>query len=528
MSVKIFLGVPVYTMDDQFSVQEALVVVGDRVRFIGNAAEAIGKYPEAEKIELAGGCIVPGFIDAHLHLQNFSLLFNELDLYDEHGVDGILERIREASADKKREEWITGGGADMALLNSLSRDDVDEACRDNPLVVYSRGMYCMLLNSAALAACHIDATRKNPIHGSIERDGTGRATGLLRGRACELVARYFPERDTVYKRAAMERGIDKLVAAGVTTFCDCSLHRSDYTMRALLECFHRGGLKARSVIMFSDRTAVRLGTIGLQSLFGNEKIRIGGCELILDGTLATMTAQMSRPYEGMASSGMLLMEEQELHRILIRCYTDNIWTGVHANGDRAVEIALHVYESIEQKVSIPGLPKRIEHAQSLKDEDIGAISRNGVIPVMCPEHIPIDREYALTYLGPLARQQHRLGSLVETGATVAIGSDAPVGSVNPLHGLYAAVERKDMREGPELRFFPRERIGLRDAMMAYTRGSAAAMGLQSELGSLETGKYADLVVLSEDILGHDAGSLPDTSVVMTVVGGETVYQGKND
>ena len=528
MSVKAFLGVPVYTMDGQQGVQEALVVVGDRVGFLGSTADALRRFPEAERIELTKGCILPGFIDAHLHLQDFSLLFDDLDLYAEKLREGLLERVRGASSEKDRDAWITGGGADLSLLNGLSRDDLDEVCPNNPLVVYSRGMHSMLVNSSTLAACHIDSSRQNPLRGTIERDASGRPTGILRGRATELVARHIPEQKTKSIQAAMEKGIDKLVASGVTTFCDCSLHKTDLIMRTLMKFYHKQKLKARGVLMFSDRAAARLGSMGIQSLFGNEKVKIGGCKVILDGSLSTMTAYMGRPYGGMDSTGMLLMEEQELYQILKRSYADYIWAGVHANGDRAVEIALRVYGRLGQEVGIPKLLKRIEHAQSLKDEDIERVPQTGVIPVVCPVHIPIDRDYALSYLGPDARLQHRLGSLLTAGATLAIGSDAPVGSINPMHGIYAAVERKDFNEGPELRFFPRERIQLRDALLAYTRGSAAALGLEKELGSLELGKYADLVVLSKDILGHEAEALADINVTLTVVGGDTVYEGEND
>ena len=528
MTVKAFLGVPVYTIDGAFSVHEALVVVGDRVGFVGSAADAAAAYPNAEKVELQGGCIVPGFIDAHVHLQDFSLLFNELDLYTENQSDGILESIAAVSTDRDRDAWVVGGGADPALFNEFSRDDIDEACPDNPLVVYSRGMHSMLVNSATLRICHIDASSQNPLRGTIERDSSGNPTGILRGRACELVVRHIPEQNTSSIRNAVARGIDKLVSMGVTTFCDCSLHKADANMRTLMKFFHKNKLKTRAVQMYSDRAAVRLGALGIQSLFGNEMIMFGGCEIILDGTLSTKTAYMSNPYAGVSNNGMLLMEEQELHQILRRSYGDYIWAGVHANGDRAAEIALRVFDRLEHEVGIPKLLKRLEHAQSLKDEEIDAISRFGVVPVMCPGHIPLDRELALSYLGTHARLQHRLGSLINSGATLAFGSNAPTGSINPIHGIYAAVERRDVNEGPELRFYPRERIQLRDALIAYTRGSAASMGLDTCLGSLELGKYADLVVLSHDILGGDVGDLDHVSVLMTVVGGDTVYEGKKN
>jgi len=236
-----------------------------------------------------------------------------------------------------------------------------------------------------------------------------------------------------------------------------------------------------------------------------------------------MTAAMSRPYVGKGTTGMLLMEENELYQILKRSYNDHLWAGVHAIGDRAVEIALRGFQKIGKEIDVPKLPKRIEHAQTLNDEDVGKFADTGIIPVVNPAHIPFDRMHALAYLGSRARLEHRLGSLLEAGATLAMGSDAPVGPVNPLYGLYAAVERKDFEEGPEFRFFPRECIELGDALYAYTMGSAAAVGMEHELGSLEKGKYADIVVLSHDVFKTEIGILRDIKVQMTIVGGEIVY-----
>jgi predicted amidohydrolase YtcJ len=528
MAVKAFLGVPIYTMDTQFSVHEALVVEGDRVRFLGSTQEALRKFPEAERIEFEEGCILPGFIDAHLHLRDFALLVAGLDLYSENLREGLLEQIRGVASGKSKDEWITGGGAGLSILNDLNRDDLDAVCPDNPLVIYSRGMHSMLVNSAALSACHIDSSQQDPLGGTMERDSSGRLNGMLRGRAVELIGRHIPEQETKSVQAAIERGIDKLVAKGVTTFCDCSVYNADLLMRTLTRLHYQQRLKARGVLMFSDRAAARLGSMGIQSLFGNAKVKIGGCKVILDGSFSSMTAYMSRPYVGVTNTGMLLMEEQELHHILKRSYADYIWAGVHAIGDRAVEIALRVYGKLAKEVGIPKLLKRIEHAQSLKDEDIEKFSETGVIPVVNPVHIPIDRGKALSCLGSNARLQYRLGSLSAAGASLAIGSDAPVGSINPFHGIYAAVERKDFNEGPELRFFPNERIQLRDALLAYTRGSAAALGLEKELGSLEPGKYADLIVLSQDVLSQDDEALATIEVKLTLVGGETVYEGEND
>ncbi len=526
--MKAFFGVPVYTMDENQSVQETLVVEGDRVRFVGRRDEAIRSYPNAEPVELANGCIFPGFIDAHLHLREFSLLFRDVDLSAIRRRDEFLDRVRDAASGKTEGDWMIGGGANPSIIRGMSKSDLDSICPEIPLVIYSWDMHTILVNSATLTECHIDTSRQDPLGGRIDRDTSGKPIGILRERAVELVKRHMPEEKTKTVQSAIAQGIDKLVARGVTTFCDCSVYNTDLLMHTLMRLYSQEKLKVRAVLMFGDRYAVRLGSMGMQSLFGNEKVKIGGCKLILDGSLSSRSAFMRRPYIGGESSGMLLMEESELHQILKRSYADYLWTGVHAIGNRAVEIALRVYEKLGKEVGIPKLLKRIEHAQSINDEDIEKFSSVGVIPVVNPVHIPYDRKSALAYLGPDARLQHRLGSLVATGATLAIGSDAPVGSINPFHGIYAAVERKDFDEGPELRFFPKERIGLRDALAAYTRGSAAALGLESGIGSLEPGKYADFVVLSHDILNMDVETLGNVKVRLTYVGGEIVYEGEND
>jgi len=523
MATMILTGVPIYTMDGQQSVCEALVIEDERIRYTGDSAEAKKRYPDAEAVVIEKGCILPGFIDAHMHLRDFALLFRDLDLSSVRLKDELLERVQMTVADREKDKWITGGGASFRLLESVHREDLDAVTPHNPLVLYSRDMHSMLVNTAVLAHCHIDDSRQDPMGGKIERDTSDRPSGILRERAIDLVKRHIPEEQTVAVQSAIGQGVEKLLSCGVTTLCDCSIYAPDLLMHTLMKRYHQGKLLCRAVVMYDDRLSVRLGSMGIQSLFGNNKVKVGGCKLILDGSLSSMTAAMSRPYVGKGTTGMLLMEENELYQILKRSYNDHLWAGVHAIGDRAVEIALRVFQKIGKEIDVPKLPKRIEHAQTLNDEDVGKFADTGIIPVVNPAHIPFDRMHALAYLGSRARLEHRIGSLLEAGATLAMGSDAPVGPVNPLYGLYAAVERKDFEEGPEFRFFPRECIELGDALYAYTMGSAAAVGMEHELGSLEKGKYADIVVLSHDVFKTEIGILRDIKVQMTIVGGEIVY-----
>jgi predicted amidohydrolase YtcJ len=532
MAPTILSGVPVYTMDGPGSVHESLVMDDGVIKFVGSFDEARRRFPEAGSIVIDRGCVLPGFIDAHMHLREFSLLFRDLDLTSLTQPDELLEAVGEAARERDKDLWITGGGAGFSLIRSMTRYDLDAVSPDNPLLIYSRDMHSLLVNSRVLEWCHIDASRNDPLGGRIERDDSGAPTGLLRERAIDLVKRHMPEITGGELGSAIGRGVGRLLEQGITTFCDCSIYGTAPLMGELLSMYQRERLHARAVLMYDDRQAVRLESMGFQSLFGNERVRIGGCKVILDGSLSSMTAYMRDPYTGRQDAGMLLMEEDELHRILRRSYSRYIWVAVHAIGDGAVDIALRSFEKIMKDVRMPKLLRRIEHAQTLRDEDIERFAELDVIPVLNPAHIPFDRENALAFLGPNAHLEHRAGSLLAAGARLAFGSDAPAGPVNPLHGIYAAVERKDVTEGPEFRFFPRERIGLADAVHAYTMGSSAALGLERRLGSLEPGKRADLVVLSRDIFEPNSDALEDARVVMTVVDGEVVFdakrQGEND
>ncbi len=524
MGIRIFHGVPVYTMDQVRSVQEAVVVDGSRIVFAGEKTDAFKRYAGAERFELAHGCLMPGFIDTHLHLKDFSLLFTDLDITSLHTREEILSRIKDAVSGKKENEWVVGGGAAAAIIDGMTKDELDAVSPVNPLILHGRDLHSVLVNSAALRESGIDALRPNPLGGTIGKDKNGKLTGVLRERAVELVRRAKPEETAENVVSAVEKGMQRLLAHGITGFCDCSIHEPEPMLRTLMKVWRGGRLKLRAVGMFSDRDAYRLGMMGVQSGFGNAYLKMGGCKLIIDGSLSSRTAFMNRPYSGGESCGILLMNEQELYESLKRSCSSYLWTAVHAIGDRANEVALNSFERIGKDKGIPKLLRRIEHAQTLRDEDVGRFALLDVIAVVNPVHIPFDRENAIKYLGADARLLHRLGSLLESGAKLSIASDAPAGAVNPFSGIYAAVERKDFDDGPELRFFPREKLSLEDAVYACTMGGAKAVGLENELGSIEVGKCADFIHLSRDVFHEGTGSLKDVEVLHTWIGGEVVYE----
>jgi len=527
MKIQVLSGAPIYTMDASGETAGAVVIADGRIeRVAEHRDEALSLYPGAELIEVSGGCILPGFVDAHLHLKKFSLLFRDIDLSDFRSEEELLGSLEKTASKKKAHEWLVAGGLENALLERLSARQLDAASRSVPVLLYSRDLHSALVNSSALARAGIDESRGDPYAGKIERAGDGFLSGILRERAVELVSRVVPEEKPRKVEAFLERGIKKLVSAGITTFCDCSTGTGETVFRNLARIWKKGRLKARAVIMMGERDARVLEELGLPSAFGNSRLMIGGLKVMLDGSLSSLTAYMSKPYRGSESLGMLLVTEEELQSLLRGACGSYLWGAVHCIGDRANEIALNVFEKLARDRSVPKLLRRIEHAQSLKDADIQRMSRLGVIAVVNPAHIPMDRERAIKLLGAEAGLLHRLGSLKEAGAVLAFSSDAPVAPVNPFYGLYCAVERRSFGEGPELRFYPKEKIALEDAVRAYTTGGAHACGLGGKVGSIEPGKYADLIHVSKDIFAEGTEALEQTEVLKTIIEGEIIFDKK--
>lgn len=526
MIARIFFGVPVYTMDETRSKKEAVVSVNGRIDYVGELKTAAQLYPYAEQIKYDKGCILPGFIDAHLHLKEFSMLYRDIDFSLVGSREEILEILKETVSGYKEEEWVAAGGCSSAQLEQLTAKEIDSVSPQNPVIIYSLDLGTALVNSKAMESAGIDKHRSEPLRGRIETDSYNIPTGVLRGRAIDLVRKKVPDVGTRKTESALENGIEKLYAHGITAFCDCSQDVLSLSLKNLLRIYMTKDLRSKALLLLGELEAQNLGRFGIPSGFGNRYIRFGGLKVILDGSLMTLTGYMSEPYRSSDSYGILLIEEEELLSILKQAYTHNIWASVQATGDRANTIALDCFEKLSKEKKVPRLLKRIECAQSLQDDDMERFAEIGVAAVGSPVRIPMDRQMAITHLGTNARLMYRYGGLVRSGAVFGIGSDAPMGSIDPFHAIYCAVERKDYDDGPEARFYPKERLPMKDAVYAYTMGSAAVCGMDSEIGSIETGKSADMVHVSRDIFTIETDSLREMETLHTVVEGDVVWEKK--
>ena len=527
MDIKIFTGVPIYTLDKENSVVEAVVVLNGKIVFTGNLDEALGKYSYSEQIKLEKGILMPGFIDPHINLGEFANIFRDLDLSEVKSKEELTETIRSYVKNKKEKKWIVGGGVRSNLIDTITRKDLDEASPFNPVLLYSWDFQTAIANTKALEVSGIDDNYQNPMGGVIEKDGSGEITGVLRDRAINVVAQFIDKIDSRKNIKSIESGINKLLSIGITTFCDFSagsiIDKSMY-IRRIMQISKNNRLKSRMIFMVDDKDAEFLNKVGFISQFGSDFLLIGGVKLIIDGTLSDMTAYMKKPYIKSRSNGVLLYSESELNKLVRSLYKNYLWTSIQAVGDAANDIALNVYKKLNRETSIPALLKRIDYAESLSDESIETFVENNVVPVMMPSHIPYLRKKAIDLLSVNARSLFRVGSLIRAGARVAFASDAPVVFPNPLYSIYCAIERKDYDDGPELRFYPKEHVDILDAIKAVTINAAYACGMEDKVGSIEVGKKADIIQLSKDIFNCDTDEIKNVKIVNTFVNGENVSE----
>jgi hypothetical protein len=377
-------------------------------------------------------------------------------------------------------------------------------------------------NSAGLRAAGIGCRTPDPAGGRIERDAAGEPSGVLREHAVRLCA--------PLESAARTPGLDqvraaahRLLAHGVTAVHDFE----DAEAQRVLSALSRGPHPRVRVLMHLPHAALDHAlALGLQSGVGDDRFRLGAIKLFADGTLGSRTAAMLAPYDGTVDRGMELLSAAELRDTVRRALEGGLSVAVHAIGDRACRSVLDAFQAVLEHIPAAPLPPRIEHAQLLDPADLPRVSRLGLAASMQPVHCVSDFELAERYWGSRRRGAYAWRSLLESGAPLAFGSDAPVESPSVALGLHAATTRE--RPGRPGAFVPEERIGLDQALAAYTEGPARLAGNWPGIGSLRSGARADLVVWNADLHRLHPSALCDAYPVVTVMDGDVVYTRDSD
>jgi len=498
-------------MDRFLPSARALAIAADRIA--GGVGVHESALPTPEVVDLAGRCVLPGFNDAHVHFAQWAVAQRELKLAGLPSAEEAFARIREAAAHLPAGAWLRGRGwraGDWGTGGAEpTRAELDAAVGDRPAALVSRDSHSLLLSSAALALAAGDLATPG---GSVERDARGEPTGILREQAAWRFLDRFARPSAAELLDAMREGQRIALRRGVT-----AIHDMDGELGALdlhQRLVDESSLQLRVLQSQPASHLPALRALGLRSGFGGPNLALGHIKVFMDGTLGSGTARM------LDGSGVQITSRAELEEIVREAAEAGYPVAAHAIGDAANRDALDAFEATRERWEAKGLRQRIEHAQCLHPDDLPRFAELGVAASVQFSHAPADRDLAEERWGERLEGTYAYRSLVESGAIVANGSDAPIEELDPLAGLRAAVTRTlDGRAG----WRPEQALAMWEAIEASTSTPAWLAHEERRRGKLLPGQLADLVVLDRDPFACPADELDTIQVVSTMVGGRWLH-----
>jgi predicted amidohydrolase YtcJ len=526
----------IYTMDKRQPVVSTLLIERGKITACGDSNALGAASGDASKyFDLAGKIIIPGLVDAHIHLQHYALSLQIVDC-ETKSREECLQNIAQKAAATAAGEWILGHGWNQNDWPEGfgKASHLDHSAPDNPVYLTAKSLHAAWVNSAALQKAGITAQTQDPPGGQIQRYSDGTPTGILFETAMTLVSDRLPKPSIQHVKQAIDQAQDNLLKFGITGAHDFDKR----TCFAALQELQAGGrLKLRVIKSIPFESLDEAIKLGIRTGFGDDYLRIGSIKAFADGALGPRTAAMLQPYEGeQENRGLLMLDAEELVERGNLAVDNGLSLAVHAIGDAANHEVLRAFKQLRIRESerrtrnvdhhpSPQLRHRIEHVQVVHADDLPRLAEYEIIASMQPIHATSDYQAADRFWGTRSKFAYAWNSLIKLGTQMAFGSDAPVESPNPFWGLHAAVARRraDGSPGPD-GWYPEQKISLLMALQGYTTGAAYAAGIENRLGKLAPGYHADLLVLDKDPFNTPPEELRDMLPLATMIAGEWLYQ----
>jgi hypothetical protein len=493
------------------------------------------RRPGDRVVDVGGGFVVPGFDDCHMHVLSLGMSLGQVNVRpDVAPTFGALQaRVAERAAEVGPGSWILGRGYNQNLLAERrhpTRLDLDAAAPVNPVVLWHTSGHVLAANSAALNAAGISSSTADPPGGQIDRQADGNPTGVLKETAMPLLTGLIPPPTADQTRQAILDASAALAREGITSASDAATGH-DLGLEAEVEAYRAAldsdRMKTRiSVMPLAQQVVpeagspVALAPSDVDAGSRPEWLRIGHVKIFSDGALTTRTAAMREPYIQAGETGILTWSPEQLAEIVRSAHANGWRIATHAIGDRAIESVLDAYESIGDQGADPR--HRIEHCSICDADLIARMKALDVVPVLQPEDIAVLGDAYPSSVGPQrANNNSPVRWFENAGLSIAFSSDRPVTLGHPLAGIRAAVER---RTASGVVLGEEHRVSAETAIGYYTAGAAFASGCDGFRGKLIAAQRADFVVLDRDITRCDPQEITAAKVLMTVVGGQTVFE----
>lgn len=569
----------VYTLDPAMPWAEAVAISGERIVAVGTTAAVKSRAgTSARVIDLGGAFVLPGFNDAHVHIDSTGGLLVGVNLLDVHEPVAFKTRVQQAAGRVPRGAWITRGdwgayeqwsagasGTAAASATSAgpftpSRDLIDSVTPDHPVFVnrFDRSMY--LANSVALKLAGIAEATPNPPGGEFLKDASGRLTGIVKGSAADQIRKVITPISFEERLIQVKAVLQEARESGLTTIQDLS---SPDQLRAYQALHRRGELTTRINIRPTLWTVDQVAALGIQRGLGDDWLRFVGFKAWVDGIMGSSGALFFKPYdhnpanrgytrhimhpEGVEGAAMQMTETDHytrwppgnMEKLISQAVKTGLPPHVHAIGDEGVRILLDIYERVltENQMVDADHRWRVIHAQVVHPDDFARFGRLKLVAEVNPYHVADDMRWMEERIGKKRSEgAYAFRKLKDAGAVLVFGSDSPGTNaaryfLNPIYGLYSAVSRQTLKGEPKEGWFPGQRLTIEEAIEAYTKGPAWASFEERIKGTLSAGKLADITVMDRNLIeiGHtDPASILKAKVLYTIAGGRIVYEGRRE
>ena len=524
----------IYTLNPQQPVAEAVVIDNGRFQFVGKLDEAMALINDAtEVLDLGDSVAYPGFIEGHGHLSSLGRSLASINLSNAENFDQIVDMVSQKAATLQPGEVVFGRGWHQSKWSSRPNPEVDGfpthdklslVAPNHPVVLEHANGHTVLINQNAMQRANITAQTVAPEGGVIVLDETSQPTGILHETAMTLISE-LTKRTVATAQQSILEGQAHAFANGITAFHDAGVDSVDVQAQQALDASGELKLRLYSMIDATDRSLIDQW-LEHGPIIANSKSRltIRSIKVVMDGALGSRTAWLHEPYtDDPATKGLPTFDADEFESLVSRASHLGWQVNTHAIGDKA---NTEVLDRIALAVSNPkSLRFRIEHAQHIRPSDVEKFTTLGIIASMQPIHMSSDRPWAIERLGQerIESGAYIWRSLLDAGVLIASGTDVPVEPISPIANFYAAITRKTLKGTPDTGYEPGQKMTRLEALRAMTANNAFAAFEEQNQGLIAVGNYADLTILSSDLLNVEEHKILDTKVVRTIVAGETVF-----